>query len=1731
MAVIWNGAGNTTLNTANGFYRVEASNLGMFSNTVLILSTKRYANLEFANACDCLGFGVSLAANTSYLTACDRDVVIELEENSGYPTSDSWSTVATKTLTAAQINNSSEFLCGRGDSGGADWVVEFLFAAGYTVDNSAVASGHYKYRVSFAQSGGTIGNWYTRTSNGTIPFYAAFGDNAVTFSDNDTILCSGTYTITQDKDATLRGTLGTGDTTYSLALLTFRSSSPLVANVARFLCGAYALTCDGMAYCSAQSGVRAGTAASPISGGSWTFNSTPTYGTKSYFWSRFRSNLFFFGTVPTYEYSPLTLDVLVDATATMSIASPCVVTKSSHGNRDGTPCSFTTTGALPTGVTAGTVYYIRSIDIHTFHLYDTYAHAIDTGSTTGRVDTSGTQSGTHTIKGVIITDDAVDWVNGDTIYLDKQYGGAAGTIKTYTVDSVSGNQVLVTTAITQKIVATSPSYVPNGADFYKGYAVRLNGYGYSIAFPAHSQTFSYPANLQFSGCQINNLSMGCAGGTGLSDSNEDDANLEASFMTHCSLAMDDTFSGSTINFSKVPIKGFTASYVQHYRVGWGQHGASYAGGTFTLEYCNFFGSARTGYFYNQNYLNTWTMRYNRFLHGTSPGYLLGFGLTNTNNYYHGGNTGVGNFAQIMVTSGVQLSVLNWEYNVFEGANCMQIGYGINATMNADGWQNEFGGNYYIYIINLGANCKLLLLNPRGALNVVSMDRAQAGSFIRVENYNNTTGDYRSWYPEGKFVSSSSKLVASSFAPSTLSSVYNYGTGAVTGQKVYYSVNCIIADANYYIGTYSKPKMTVNYDTSSSEYDEATDSTSQQTLENIVTYTTDNAPGYISLATKAGSATATITSANPCVVTCATFAALAEETPIVFYSSGSLPSNNIMPGTVYYTKSPSGSTFNISDTPGGAAKSTAGIAQYGVHTAVSPSTVTWDSLKINQRQYGKVFATKTHTIDRTYDDPLAILTALSANSLITEATAATVGAYTGITINHSTQTVTIDENHSIAELYDYSQWDLCEDANMDTSAWLTSTDGITYESAYDIIVDGVNLNATGKIIDCGSNDFSLINGGTVTATRVTDVDGTSVSVFLDGVLNGSSYDVFDSLGNSVGSGTATGDVTINYTHTGDLAVTAVVRLFEYLEWTGSGTITVNGLTLNVAQVADLNTASYPAGVATDFTIVDDTSIAHTSGTTVYTTRQLYNYTMDYFADSAKCQVALPISAQTPFDFTLISPYTMSDATHEYIKGGSITEDGGDTLWAAVYTVGTIASGNIYVYQDSAEYTKYWGDGNIDILLKVKTGGTLIDSGNVTLLCREYSYTYDHYEVDLSGGGRVAVSLTTAADADNTTLEATIAGWSDITIATAGAPYSKDIGDGEGDCPYSAVVDAGGHAIQDVYERLKYIAEEGQAGEYYLAANAAYTEVKIPYGTFAGGIFFGARGIWVENVASADALNYVLIDNDNATHQAPSPPVNIEISGIVNGSRIQIYDTDTSTELLNEISTGTSSVEATAGHAYRYRIMYVDGTNAYEWLAGTGTVGASGSSFTVAQEVNATYETNNIDGSTVTECSISGATIRIYIDDPDNTTTAQRIYNWYQYYLFTEDGIAEQDGSYVSATDTTHYTFDNSMKIVNQDTVNPLNITGANIVPTSGAATNIFDLTNLASIALNFNRVEGFAYSSGSGLSTEEHDAVLATNSNVADIGGTVWDTQESAVTTSGSIGKKLKNGANASISSQ
>lgn len=74
---------------------------------------------------------------------------------------------------------------------------------------------------------------------------------------------------------------------------------------------------------------------------------------------------------------------------TFTIASPCVATFSVL-LAEGTAVQFSTTGALPTGLSTGTTYYLRNVDGATANL-----SATPTGSI---INTSGSQSGTHSVS-------------------------------------------------------------------------------------------------------------------------------------------------------------------------------------------------------------------------------------------------------------------------------------------------------------------------------------------------------------------------------------------------------------------------------------------------------------------------------------------------------------------------------------------------------------------------------------------------------------------------------------------------------------------------------------------------------------------------------------------------------------------------------------------------------------------------------------------------------------------------------------------------------------------------------------------------------------------------------------------------------------------------------------------------------------------------------------------------------------------------------------------------------------------------------------------------------------------------------------------------------------------------------------------------------------------------------------------------------------------------------------
>lgn len=66
----------------------------------------------------------------------------------------------------------------------------------------------------------------------------------------------------------------------------------------------------------------------------------------------------------------------------------------------------------------------------------------------------------------------------------------------------------------------------------------------------------------------------------------------------------------------------------------------------------------------------------------------------------------------------------------------------------------------------------------------------------------------------------------------------------------------------------------------------------------------------------------------------------------------------------------------------------------------------------------------------------------------------------------------------------------------------------------------------------------------------------------------------------------------------------------------------------------------------------------------------------------------------------------------------------------------------------------------------------------------------------------------------------------------------------------------------------------------------TSKQSPFGTFAGGRFFGARGVYIKNVHADDANNYELLDSTN-TSQTPPASVSLVIDGVESGDRVSLF----------------------------------------------------------------------------------------------------------------------------------------------------------------------------------------------------------------------------------------------------
>jgi len=265
-----------------------------------------------------------------------------------------------------------------------------------------------------------------------------------------------------------------------------------------------------------------------------------------------------------------------------------------------------------------------------------------------------------------------------------------------------------------------------------------------------------------------------------------------------------------------------------------------------------------------------------------------------------------------------------------------------------------------------------------------------------------------------------------------------------------------------------------------------------------------------------------------------------------------------------------------------------------------------------------------------------------------------------------------------------------------------------------------------------------------------------------------------------------------------------------------------------------------------------------------------------------------------------------------NGDSLT---GETLFANPYTLGTLYSTlPLYIIQNGEELfdptgSSWWADGPFDILVKVMEADVDIDSRKITVFGRKWTESYTHFNITLTSAGQNAVPLGTADDLNVTSSEAAVKAIADtdiggdigtgVNILFDDGNYNYDIGDGNGSQAYDIQVDCNDQPLADVYEVLQWATRDGSTsqlehygvpadGQQYITFDVAYAEVVTsPFGTFAGGKMFGARGVYFINLHADDAQNFQLIDAGGTSRNPPNYQA-FSMAGVESGDTVAVFE---------------------------------------------------------------------------------------------------------------------------------------------------------------------------------------------------------------------------------------------------
>lgn len=259
-----------------------------------------------------------------------------------------------------------------------------------------------------------------------------------------------------------------------------------------------------------------------------------------------------------------------------------------------------------------------------------------------------------------------------------------------------------------------------------------------------------------------------------------------------------------------------------------------------------------------------------------------------------------------------------------------------------------------------------------------------------------------------------------------------------------------------------------------------------------------------------------------------------------------------------------------------------------------------------------------------------------------------------------------------------------------------------------------------------------------------------------------------------------------------------------------------------------------------------------------------------------------------------------------------------------------------------------------------------------------------------------------------------------------------------------------------------------------------------------------------------VNTTITTNTGPNITINAPELSVSITNIVPGSRLQIYNVTTATEIYNAINAGTSYSASyaegtgyTTGDVIRVRLTQTSGATAKEEYENNAIAGASGWSVLASQVDDDVYIAFAVDGSLITKFTAD------YTDDEVDVILASdfaltELYAWWTYNTTTSQGISDFFGG-VTAIDEGNIRINNTVvdiKLDNQTT------------------TNLAQTDNRRLFRTDETRPVKNPGTGTGGIDVEWREPVLVTAAAPADLANVVWN--DTVDRPNGSKGQRLDN---------